>query len=80
MPEIEPHVATAFVDGVYFGEAPRWHDGRLWFSDFFGGGVFSVDDAGERRQEIAYDGQTSGLGWLPDGDLLVVAQQRLRAQ
>jgi hypothetical protein len=22
--------------GIYFGEAPRWHDGRLWFSDFYG--------------------------------------------
>ena len=73
MPEIEPHIAKPFIDGVYFGEAPRWHDGRLWFSDFFGGGVFSVDESGDRRQEVAHDGQTSGLGWLPDGDLLVVS-------
>ena len=73
MPDIEPHVAKPFIDSVHFGEAPRWHDGRLWFSDFFAGGVFSVDEAGDRRHEIPYDGQTSGLGWLPDGDLLVVS-------
>jgi sugar lactone lactonase YvrE len=73
VPEIEPHVATSFIDGVYFGEAPRWHDGRLWFSDFYAGGVFSVDERGDRRHQVEYEGQTSGLGWLPDGDLLVVS-------
>jgi len=71
--EIEPHVASNFIDGVFFGEAPRWHEGRLWFSDFYANGVFSVDEQGERRREVEYDGQTSGLGWLPDGDLLVVS-------
>jgi sugar lactone lactonase YvrE len=73
VPEIDPHVASKFIDGVYFGEAPRWHEGRLWFSDFYAGGVFSVGEGGDRRHEVEYDGQTSGLGWLPDGDLLVVS-------
>ncbi|MHB8219686.1 MAG: SMP-30/gluconolactonase/LRE family protein [Acidimicrobiales bacterium] len=62
-----------FIDGLHFGEAPRWHDERLWFSDFFDGGVFSVDEAGERRRELEVPGQPSGLGWLPDGRLLVVS-------
>jgi sugar lactone lactonase YvrE len=73
VPDFEPHVAEGFIDGVYFGEAPRWHEGRLWFSDFYAGGVFSVDEQGDRRREVEYAGQTSGLGWLPDGDLLVVS-------
>ena len=73
MPDFEPKVASSFIDGVYFGEAPRWHEGRLWFSDFYAGGVFSVDEQGDRRREVEYAGQTSGLGWLPDGGLLVVS-------
>jgi sugar lactone lactonase YvrE len=73
VPEIESYTATSFIDGLFFGEGPRWHDGRLWFSDFYAGGVFSVDESGDRRREIQHDGQTSGLGWLPNGDLLVVS-------
>jgi sugar lactone lactonase YvrE len=32
-----------FVDGLDFGEGPRWHENRLWYSDFFQGAVFAVD-------------------------------------
>ena len=63
---------TVVHTGVDFGEGPRWHDGRLWFSDFFRGGVYSLGDDGERL-EVAIDDRPSGLGWLPDGTLLVVA-------
>jgi sugar lactone lactonase YvrE len=65
------------IDGVYFGEGPRWHDGRLWFSDFFAHAVKSVSPAGDVRTELTLDGdRPSGLGWLPDGDLLVVSMER----
>jgi sugar lactone lactonase YvrE len=73
MSEIEPITATSFIEDIYFGEGPRWHDGRLWYSDFFDHGVHSVDEHGDRRHEVHYEGRTSGLGWLPDGDLLVVS-------
>jgi sugar lactone lactonase YvrE len=67
------------LDGIDFGEGPRWRDGRLWFSDFYQHNISSVGDDGERRIELEHDGQPSGLGWLPDGRLLFVSMldQRL---
>jgi len=66
---------TTLIDGLYFGEGPRWHDGRLWFSDFYAHAVKSVDESGRLRTELELDDQPSGLGWLPDGRLLVVAMK-----
>jgi len=66
---------TVLVEGLYFGEGPRWHDGRLWFSDFYAHAVQSVDESGRLRTEVELDDQPSGLGWLPDGRLLVVAMR-----
>jgi sugar lactone lactonase YvrE len=43
----------------------------LWYSDFFDHGVFSVSPDGERRTEVEFDGEPAGLGWLPDGRLLI---------
>ncbi len=67
-----------FVDGIDFGEGPRWHDGRLWFSDFYQHTVSSVGADGVRRVELEIDDFPSGLGWLPDGRLLVVAMESRR--
>ncbi|MEP5766705.1 MAG: SMP-30/gluconolactonase/LRE family protein [Halieaceae bacterium] len=66
---------TTLIDGLYFGEGPRWHEGRLWFSDFYDHAVKSVDVDGDLRIELELDDQPSGLGWLPDGSLLVVAMK-----
>ena len=63
--------AVPFLSGLFFGECPRWHDGRLWYSDFFDHAVFSASPDGERRVEVAFDGEPAGLGWLPDGRLLI---------
>ena len=60
------------VSGLHFGEAPRWHEGRLWFSDFYSHTVNSVSLTGDLRVELELDDQPSGLGWMPDGSLLVV--------
>lgn len=62
-----------FFEGLDFGEGPRWHEGRLWVSDFFAHRVLSIGAGGDARVEVELDDQPSGLGWLPDGDLLVVA-------
>ena len=67
------HTVEIFHEGLDFGEGPRWHDGRLWLSDFYGRRVQSFDPTGDRRVEVELDDQPSGLGWLPSGDLLVVA-------
>jgi sugar lactone lactonase YvrE len=64
------------AEGIYFGEGPRWRDGRLWFSDFYAHAVKSVSLAGDLRTEIELDDQPSGLGWLPDGSLLIVSMTR----
>jgi len=64
-----------FLDGLFFGECPRWHDGRLWYVDFYAGTVCSADESGDARVEVEVPGQPAGLGWLPDGRLLVVARK-----
>lgn len=61
------------VDGVDFGEGPRWRDDLLWYSDFYQHRVYTVNTAGKRECVLELDDQPSGLGWLPDGSLLVVS-------
>ncbi len=64
------------ADGIYFGEGPRWHDGRLWFSDFYAHAVKSVSLLGDVRVEVQMDDRPSGLGWMPDGSMLIVSMTR----
>lgn len=64
------------ADGIFFGEGPRWHDGRLWFSDFYAHAVKSVSAAGDVRTEFEIDDQPSGLGWRPDGSMLIVSMTK----
>lgn len=67
------------VPSLSFAEAPRWHDGRLWFSDFYTHHVLSVaGDGSDLRAEAHVPNQPSGLGWLPDGRLLVVSMRDAR--
>jgi sugar lactone lactonase YvrE len=70
--------AKVLATGLTFGEGPRWHRGRLWFSDLYDHTVKSLDAAGNVRVELQLDDQPSGLGWLPDGRLLVVAMHQRR--
>jgi len=65
---------TTVVSDAHFLEAPRWREGRLWFSDFYGHRVSSCrEDGSDLRVEAEVPGQPSGLGWLPDGRLLIVS-------
>ncbi len=66
---------TILADGLHFGEGPRWHAGRLWFSDFYDHAVKSLGLEGDVRTEVQLDDQPSGLGWLPDGRLLIVSMK-----
>ena len=72
-PTLEP-----FSDGGAYFECPRWHDGRWWASDFYRYGVFTYDGDGHEDQVLEVEAQPSGLGWLPDGDLLVVSMKDRR--
>ena len=71
-----PRSPSLFIDDLGFGEGLRWHDDRLWLSDFLRHHVLSVGRGGDVRVEVALDDRPSGLGWLPDGRLLVVAMHR----
>jgi sugar lactone lactonase YvrE len=66
-----------FAGGTYF-ECPRWYDGRWWASDFYRYAVFRYDADGREEKVVEVEGQPSGLGWLPDGDLLVVSMKDRR--
>ena len=69
-----PVVDTTIVyEGIDFGEGPRWRDGALWFSDFYQHVVRRWQPDGPVTVEATVPGQPSGLGWLPDGRLLVVS-------
>jgi sugar lactone lactonase YvrE len=61
------------AEGFSYPECPRWRDGRLWFADQHDGLVHVLDGAGARLEHFAVAGGPSGMGWLPDGDLLVVS-------
>ena len=68
--------SKTLISGIHFGEGPRWHDGRLWFSDFYAHAICSTGIAGDLRVELQWDERTSGLGWTPAGDLLFVSMER----
>src|SRR5690242_378735 len=74
------------IDDLVFTEGPRWHEGRLWCSDMHDHRVLSiglddgVDGAVVDVETVMRvdDDEPSGLGWLPDGRLLVVAMETQR--
>ena len=61
------------ADGFIFLEGPRWHDGKLWVSDMFAEKVLTVDAQGNTELVATVPQRPSGLGFLPDGRLLIVS-------
>jgi len=72
MPERKLHT---LLEGGNFFESPRWHEGRWWVSDFYRHMVTTVDSEGRAGEILEVEGQPSGLGWMPDGALLVVSMR-----
>jgi sugar lactone lactonase YvrE len=71
--------ATVVREGLGFGEGPRWHEGRLWYSDFYRHGIFSMAaDGSDEVLQHDVPTQPSGLGWLPGGDLLSASMTDMR--
>ena len=66
------------LDNLYFPEGPRWHDGRLVFSDMHGHRVVALGLDGNAETVVEVPAAPSGLGWLPDGRLLVVSMEDRR--
>lgn len=59
-------------DGFAFPECPVWHAGSLWFSDVPAGEVVRLDLDGGTHEVVFSGGQhNAGLGFLPDGDLVI---------
>jgi sugar lactone lactonase YvrE len=70
---------TLIMDGIVFGESPRWHDGRVWFSDWGAHQVIAVDpDSGRHEVVATVESFPMCIDFLPDGRLLVVDSARAR--
>jgi sugar lactone lactonase YvrE len=65
--------ATIALGGFGVPESLRWHEDALWFSDLAHGTVHRWDGAGKLETITQVPGRAGGLGWLPDGRLLVVS-------
>ena len=63
------------MDGLTFGEGPRWHEEKFYFSDFYSHKVFSLDMDGNSEVIVEVPAQPSGLGWMPDGTMLIVSMK-----
>jgi sugar lactone lactonase YvrE len=64
---------SIFIDGIAFPEGPRWRNNSLWFSDIHGHQVVRSTPAGKTSVAARLEDRPSGLGFLPDGRLLVVS-------
>jgi sugar lactone lactonase YvrE len=66
---------NTLVEGGAFFEGPRWRDDRWWVSDFYRHLVLTVDGDGRTEEVLEVEQQPSGLGWMPDGSMLVVSMK-----
>ncbi|MGV9746422.1 SMP-30/gluconolactonase/LRE family protein [Rhodococcus zopfii] len=66
---------TEVAAGFTYTEGPRWHEDRLWFVDFYTHSVNVVNADGSVERVCTVEHQPSGLGWLPDGRMLVVSMK-----
>ena len=67
-----PHV---LMSGLAIGESPRWHNGRLWFSNWTTQEIIAVDPAGKSEVVVRLPFQSFpfSIDWLPDGRLLIAS-------
>ena len=63
------------MDGLTFGEGPRWYANKFYFSDFYSHKVYSLDLKGNYEVIVEVPNQPSGLGWMPDGTMLIVSMK-----
>jgi sugar lactone lactonase YvrE len=69
------HELEVLFEGGGFFEGPRWHDGTWWVSDFYRHTVSRIDTGGNEEVVVEVPGQPSGLGWRPDGSLLITSMK-----
>ncbi len=66
---------TTLISGLSFTESPRWRDGRLYVSDFYTQRVLAIAMDGTAETVARVPQQPSGLGFLPDGRMLIVSMR-----
>jgi sugar lactone lactonase YvrE len=69
----EPRI---IAKGFRFTESPHWYRDHLWFSDMHADKVFSIDETGRIGATIDVPGGPNGLGWMPDGRMLIVSTSK----
>jgi sugar lactone lactonase YvrE len=69
---------TLVVDNLRFPEGNRWHEDALWYADMHTGEVFRLGDVASGKPELVtkLEGQSSGMGWVENGDLIVSAMNQ----
>jgi len=65
------------MDGITLGECPRWHAGRLWFSDWGAREMIAVDMSGQSEVIDRFETMPFSFDWLPSGEQVVIAGQTL---
>src|SRR6476660_1065564 len=65
------------MEGIGLGESPRWHDGRLWFSDWLAHEVIALDPEGRHEVMADVDAFPFSIDWLPNGPMLITAGRQL---
>src|ERR1700691_2524848 len=68
--------ARVLLDDLIFPEGPRWDDGGRYVSDMHGRAVWRLSPGGKGSKVAEFPDEVSGLGWLPDGTMLVVSMSR----
>ena len=66
---------STLLEGGSFFESPRWRESSWWVSDFYRGLVMTVSPEGSTSEVMQVEHQPSGLGWMPDGSMLVVSMK-----
>ena len=65
------------MEGIGLGESPRWHEGRLWFSDWVAQRVIALDPDGRHEVMAEVDAFPFSIDWLPNGPMLITAGRQL---
>ncbi len=65
------------IEGIGLGESPRWHEGRLWFSDWVAQRVIALGEDGDSEVMASVDAFPFSIDWLPDGPMLITAGREL---
>jgi len=66
------------MEGIGLGESPRWHEGRLWFSEWVAHEVIALDPDAGHEVRAKVDAFPFSIDWLPDGRMLIIGGQELR--